>query len=242
MTARITLLSAALSALLAAQDTVLKGVYTSAQAARGQTAYSESCARCHGANLESFSAPPLKGSLFMDRWREFPLKVSYDIIANTMPFGAPATLGEKTYLDIMARILEANELPAGKVELTTAQLNATLVGKNGPQPLPSSSPVETVGCMRLDVGNGWFVDGATEPARTLDPWELSPADLTAARKQPFGTQLYRLLDLADGPKFNITAAVGTKIDVKGVLVRQVGNPRINVTAIQSVAQNCQPGQ
>ena len=221
---------------------MLKGVYTAAQAARGQAAYAESCARCHGANLESFSAPPLKGPQFMERWREFPLQVTYDIIANTMPFGAPSSLSEKTYLDITARILEANELPAGSTELTTAMLNATLVGKNGPQPLPSSSPVETVGCMRLDVGNGWFVDGATEPARTLDPWELSSADIARAKQRAFGTQLFRLADLADGPKFNINSSVGTKIDVKGILVRQVGNPRINVTAIQSVAPSCDPGQ
>jgi Cytochrome C oxidase, cbb3-type, subunit III len=221
---------------------VLKGVYTAEQAARGQAAYAESCARCHGANLEGFSAPPLKGAQFMDRWREFPLKVAYDIVANTMPFGAPASLGEKRYLDIMARILEANEIPAGARELATAMLGATLVGKNGPQPLPSSSPVETVGCMRLDVGNGWFVDGASEPSRTLDPWELTPPELATAKSRAFGTQLYRLVDLVDGPKFNINASVGTKISVKGILVRQAGNPRINVTTIQSVAPNCDATQ
>jgi cytochrome c5 len=239
---KLTLLAPLAATALLAQDTVLKGVYTAAQAVRGQAAYTESCARCHGANLEGFSAPPLKTAQFMDRWREFPLQVVHDIIANTMPFGAPSSLSEKSYLDIAARILEANELPAGSSELTKAQLGATLVGKNGPQPLPSSSPVETVGCMRLDVGNGWFVDGATEPGRTLDPWELSAADLASGKNRPFGTQLYRLVDLADGPKFNINASVGTKIAVKGILVRQVGKPRINVTAIQSVAPDCEPGK
>src|SRR5271165_7162073 len=68
---------------------VLQGVYTDAQAKRGKQAYDENCASCHRADLTGFSAPPLKGDLFMDRWREFKLDVLYTLIKNTMPNGAP---------------------------------------------------------------------------------------------------------------------------------------------------------
>ena len=244
MTVRTFLLITSLAARLAAQtspaDTVLRGVYTNEQAARGEQSYAKHCASCHGAALESFSGPALKGGMFLDHWREFPLQVLYDTIAQTMPWGAAGSLEPKIYQDVLARILQVNELPAGANELTLAVMGTTiLVGKDGPQPLPSSSPVMTVGCMTLDVGNGWFVTGATEPGRTLDQWAVSPAETAAAAKVAFGEQLYRLQNLADLQDFNINSAVGTKVAVKGVLVRQQGNPRINVTAAKTVAAKCE---
>src|SRR5436305_11659644 len=97
----------------AAGRTTADGVYTSAQAQRGQAVYAERCASCHRADLGGFSGPPLKGDLFMDRWREFNLSVLDWLIRNTMPATAPGTLSEENYLDILAWILQTNELPAG---------------------------------------------------------------------------------------------------------------------------------
>jgi quinoprotein glucose dehydrogenase len=227
---------------VSAQDDVRKGVYTAEQARRGEAAYAQNCASCHGAAMESFSGPTLKGQSFLDHWREFPLEVLHKTVAETMPWGKAGSLDKAAYLDIIARILEVNELPAGKTELTAATLATTLVGKDGPQPLPSSSPVLAIGCMTLDVGNGWFVAGSKEPGRTLDQWAFSPAETATAVQSGFGAQVYRLLNLADLPDFNINAAVGTKIAVKGILVRQQGNPRINVTAAKTVAPKCEEPQ
>src|SRR2546428_4580517 len=43
--------------------------YTEAQAARGQAAYVEHCASCHGQNLDDGAfAPPLKGADFQQKW------------------------------------------------------------------------------------------------------------------------------------------------------------------------------
>jgi hypothetical protein len=81
---------------------VLDGVYTSAQARRGQEQFERNCAACHRQDLGGFSAPPLKGDRFMDQWREFPLAVLFNMMQAQMPLGNPKGLPTSTYLDISA--------------------------------------------------------------------------------------------------------------------------------------------
>jgi len=221
--------------------TVLDGAYTSPQAKRGQASYEAHCLSCHRADLGGFSGPPLKGDLFIDRWREFNLNVLFDAIRAAMPLGNPGSLGEKDYLDIVTYILQTNDLPAGAKELTPETLASTLlVGKNGPQPLPSSAQVEVVGCMTEDSGNGWFLTGASEPARTLDPFQLAAADLKSAKDKPLGSLVFRLANLSDLTGFSTEGTIGNKMYAKGILVRQSNGDRINVTALRAVASSCEP--
>lgn len=222
-----------------AGKTVLDGAYTEAQAARGKTAYDASCASCHKADLSGFSGPPLKGEQFLDRWREFHLDVLHTLIRNTMPNGAPGTLPPEAYLDVVAYMLKANELPAGKQDLREDVLAQTLlVGKDGSQPLPSSAVVDVVGCLTLDSGNGWFLTRANEPVRTLNQWEITPEDAKVNEKKDLGDQLFRLVNIADVPGFDPDAAEGNKTEAKGILVRQPTGSRINVTAMQTVGKGC----
>ena len=47
--------------------------FTEQQATRGQAAYMESCAACHGPNLDDGQfAPPLKGAAFKAHWHDQP--------------------------------------------------------------------------------------------------------------------------------------------------------------------------
>jgi hypothetical protein len=219
---------------------VLDGVYTAAQAERGKVAYAANCSSCHRADLTGFSGPPLKDDLFMDRWREFNVEVLFKLIKTTMPANSPGTLGEDKYLDILAYIFQANNLPAGSKNLSVDILGATLlVGKDGPKPLPSSAQVEVTGCMTLDSGNGWFLTSAGEPARTLDAFAIVPEELKAAAVRPLGGFVFRLENLADIAGFNIDASVGKRIEAKGILVRQPKGDRINVTALQVAAPGCE---
>jgi hypothetical protein len=220
--------------------TVLDGVYTESQALRGETAYAANCARCHGANLESFSGPPLKGSLFMDRWREFDLSVLFEVIKDSMPKDQPGSLTEEQYLDIASHMLRSNGIPSGPKELTAPVMQTTvLVGKDGPQPLPNSAPVILVGCFKEDSGNGFFLINASEPARTLNMWETKDAEIQAATKAALGSLVFRLENLKDMPGFNPAKFIGHKMEAKGILVRQPGNERINVTSINSLVSVCE---
>ena len=219
--------------------TVLDGAYTAAQARHGQAVYERSCGSCHRADLGGFSGPPLKGDLFMDRWREFNLNVLSDLIQNTMPADNPGTLAKADYLDVLAYLLQANEIPAGKKPLTADSLAGTLlVSKNGPKPLPTSAQVAVVGCVTLDTGNGWFLTHSTEPSRTLTPWQITAQELNAAKALPLGDQLFRLQNITDVPGFDRDKMNGAKAEAKGILVRQPRNERINLMSLQSVGESC----
>src|SRR6266508_2204522 len=95
------------------------GIYTDAQAARGQAVYDNKCASCHGLRLEGGSASALSGDKFTDRWARGDKSVDdlYYITRTQMPFGAGNTLSKQQYIDTVAYILKANGYKAGTQEL-----------------------------------------------------------------------------------------------------------------------------
>jgi S-disulfanyl-L-cysteine oxidoreductase SoxD len=219
----------------------LDGVYTDAQAKLGRAVYEASCSRCHGADLGGFSGPPLAGPRFMDRWREFNLNVLYDLIKSTMPLNAAGTLSEAGYLQVVAYILDTNGLPSSTTDLRADVMSTTLlVGKDGPKPLPTSANVEVVGCLTLDSVNGWDVTQATEPARTLDTFARSEEESSRAARKPLGDLAFGIQNVAELPGFDADSLVDTKVEIKGILVRQPRNERINVTFIQKIGPQCEP--
>ena len=106
---------------LTAQETtssVLDGVYTDAQAARGADAYSQNCAVCHGAMLGGIGeAPALVGPLFVSDFNGLTVGDLFDRIRTTMPLNAPSSLGRDRYADILAFVLKSNGYPAGQRDL-----------------------------------------------------------------------------------------------------------------------------
>jgi mono/diheme cytochrome c family protein len=48
------------------------GVYSGAQAGRGQALYKDKCASCHGPALSGANAPPLAGDAFLAVWDRCP--------------------------------------------------------------------------------------------------------------------------------------------------------------------------
>ncbi len=91
-------------------------VFTAEQAAKGRDAYAAQCAMCHGADLLGPDAPALIGTEVMQNFDT--AGGLYGYIAVAMPPQAPGRLGEETYVNILAYILEANGAQAGDEELT----------------------------------------------------------------------------------------------------------------------------
>lgn len=93
--------------------------FTAEQAARGKTAYAANCVSCHGQNLISATyGTPLAGPYFDSKWRGKTAAALF-AKAKTMPPSRPDSLGDETYADLVAYMLEVNGLPAGDVPLPT---------------------------------------------------------------------------------------------------------------------------
>ena len=112
------------SALMAAQvpaaagKSTNDGVYTAAQAMRGDVLYKEQCATCHGDNLEgSGPMPPLAGRDFLVNWQGKTVGDLFEKTHGTMPATAPGTLTPAQAADIVAHMLAAGQYPAGTTEL-----------------------------------------------------------------------------------------------------------------------------
>jgi alcohol dehydrogenase (cytochrome c) len=95
------------------------GLYTSAQAQRGESLYAKNCALCHGAQMEGGSSMALVGPRFMAKWGQGNHNVNelYYITRTQMPYGAGGTLTRQQYIDIVAHILKANGFKSGSREL-----------------------------------------------------------------------------------------------------------------------------
>jgi mono/diheme cytochrome c family protein len=95
---------------------VAQGVYSAAQAMRGQAVYAEKCASCHGPTLGGAQAPPLTGDDFIRVWGG-PAADLVNKIINTMPANEPGKLTRPQATDIVAYMLQVAKFPAGPTEL-----------------------------------------------------------------------------------------------------------------------------
>ena len=122
--------------------TASDGVYTSVQAGRGETMYRAECAACHGTTLGGDLGPALAGQNFISAWGAQPLSNLFDKIINTMPEDAPGTLTRPQVADIVAYTLQANQFPAGPIELDAGDAvlkQIVLAAPAAASPLPAAS-------------------------------------------------------------------------------------------------------
>jgi hypothetical protein len=220
----------------AAGRSVLDGVYTEKQAARGEAVYATTCAHCHeGADVDG---PPLTGDPFIDRWREDTLDSLHTFVSTKMPRDEPGKLGPAVYLDLVAFLLQHNSYPAGSQELAANDLgNIQFVGHDGAKPLPTNATVLMVGCLTPGANNTWTLTNASSPARTRVPDETNPDELKASAQRVLGTQTMRLANLDN---LKPDTLKGRKVQVKGVLIKQSSAERVNVLTLDSVGDPCAP--
>jgi mono/diheme cytochrome c family protein len=211
----------------APRRTVWDGVYTEAQAARGATAFGQSCSGCHALTAEGKA--PLVGEPF---WKSFAQKTVGDLlefVSTYMPNGTPGSLTETTYRDIVALMLKSNGFPAGSTELARNTIgDVQIIPKDGSAELPANALVRVVGCLARS-GADWVVTNATTPERAE---RVPPAGEDATR--PLGSRTMPL-------KFVIThldRMAGSRVVVNGLLIGAGGADGINVTQVNRVAAKC----
>lgn len=124
------------------------GYYTKAQAIRGKTAFNRNCAFCHTVDKTLFSEennkfilPRTFGGRFVER--VYHGQVLYPTVYHlfsklqSMPAFNTKSISEQVRADILAYILENNDLPAGDEELTPepARMKNMILGEKGFQSL-----------------------------------------------------------------------------------------------------------
>lgn len=113
---RLIMLAAAVALVgavaLSAQEkkSVKAGVYTAAQADRGQTLFRSKCASCHAPNR-------FTDDLFYASFAGKPLYEMFDVISDSMPEDNPGSLKKEEYADVIAYLLKLNKFPDGATEL-----------------------------------------------------------------------------------------------------------------------------
>lgn len=113
-----------------APRTVQDGVFSDAQAARGQALFTQRCAGCHGPAPAGVAAPPLEGLAFRSKWRQEPLSALFIKVRYTMPpeSADPARLTAEQGADLVAHILKTNGLPAGTTDFAAADAVTSRIG------------------------------------------------------------------------------------------------------------------
>lgn len=106
--------------------------YRADQAAAGKRLYDSTCAHCH---------PPgqLDGATFASNWENRRLVDLYSLVSNTMPQDRPGTLADEQYVNVIAYILQRNQVPSGPAKLTTdtTSMKQVRIAIGGPAGTPA---------------------------------------------------------------------------------------------------------
>src|SRR5262245_18522794 len=219
----------------APDNSVWRGVYTTAQAERGKAVYTRHCSRCHGEDLAGRRDYPLSGERFIDHWEAHTLEHLFVLIRDSMPPDGINAVDPNDKRDIVAYVLQQNGFPAGTSELsqdvaTLATLE--LERKSGPAAAKTGSLVQVTGCLTLQGERDWILTNATEPEKTALP---TPG--TAARpqtRQISGTRQVALLNVFPSPdRYRDHTMHAT-----GFLMKKGDGDAINVVSLEMIAASC----
>lgn len=144
------------------------GHYTAEQAARGETQYRQSCLVCHGENLNDgeFGAP-LAGNSFTTRWAGTSMDALFDA-TREMPPGQTNSLSRQQYADLIAYILQENDIPSSNMALPTDAAELAMLF------VPGGSSNSAQAVRRSGGPGGGFAPGVQIPA-----WNTPPSPLAS---------------------------------------------------------------
>ncbi len=121
------------AAIVAAQTPI----YTSQQAEAGQSVYGANCASCHLPDLGGRNeAPRLTGPNFMSAWGSRTTTDLLTLLQATMPPVNPGSLGQESYVNLVAFLLAANGARPGNQPLAPA--TGTSIGSVATGQMPGS--------------------------------------------------------------------------------------------------------
>lgn len=211
------LLALLLAKSLSAQE-LEQASFTDAQAAAGADVYRDHCVLCHLDDLQgAFEAPNLADANFRNNWGNRHVGELIDLLARTMPPQAPGSLSSSEYEQVVAFLLQQNNVAAGSrpmevtpgtvvfLDSTEASVAATeqrtpVPGRAGTVPSPhtrdATPEIATIYQSERARTRTWR---AADRFRNVSTEELAapaPADWTYWRRTP-QSQGYSPLDQID---------------------------------------------
>ncbi len=242
----VALAATMVASVLEAQDdtfiSIWDGVYTPAQAERGKATFDLSCSRCHNSDLTgSDRGPTLTGDKFLANWMDGSLGPLFSLIRDTMPQGSANILSDDSKVDVLAYILQRNSFPPGTTHLAvdTAKLDTVQILQKGVPPGPQNfSFVQVVGCLGPGPGDRWVLRLSSARPATRER-AVSATELEWARSRSPGGDTYTLVSAAP---FDPANRRGHRVAAKGLVYRQPGDYRLNLTALETLADSCSSNQ
>jgi cytochrome c len=115
----VVVIATGLCTVSASGQTISPAPFTQTQSDAGRKIYAESCASCHGDNLEGKGAPALTGKDFAtSTFAGRTTAQLFTFIQDTMPFCEGRSLATDVYVNVQAFILQANGAKPGTTPLT----------------------------------------------------------------------------------------------------------------------------
>lgn len=95
--------------------------------------------------------------------------------------------------------------------------------------------VETIGCLAEAPNRTWTLTNAAAPAQSGRAGFSRPEEVKAAEGRGLGSQQFRLIGMTE---MNPGPHRGHRVLVKGLLIKDSGGDRINVTSLKTVGEQC----
>jgi mono/diheme cytochrome c family protein len=125
------LATAAIAVAVAAQEaarSVRDGVFSAAQAARGERLFASICTNCH--ELSEFTA----ADAYLEEVDGKPLWETFEYISSEMPEDDPGSLRPQDYADVLAYLFRMYGLPSGDSDLGVDEQSLRAIAIARPAP------------------------------------------------------------------------------------------------------------
>ena len=104
------------------------GVFSSAQAARGERLFGSICTNCH--EIAEFTG----ADAYLDEVEGKPLWETFDFISSEMPEDDPGSLRSEEYVDVLAYLFSVYGLPSGDADLGVDEESLRAISIARPSP------------------------------------------------------------------------------------------------------------
>jgi mono/diheme cytochrome c family protein len=188
--------------------TLTSGVYSKAQADRGQQLYQRRCATCHGAAMGGGLAPPLTGNAFTTAWAGQPVWRLVSKISNTMPPDDSGKITLQQAADLVANLLQKSNFPAGSTDLATDEKVLTAIVLPGkpavasaagaaPAMPPAGNLAQVMRGILFPSSNMVFNVQSNDPGVPVPPGAVGPGATQSFSWVDWGAGIYKGWEIVD---------------------------------------------